>query len=176
MDAIGWDPFLHPLSATESITKISLCTLHCDTGCNKGNRCGGPPPGVCNPRQKDRHCEHRWALRHTLRARTQVWQLGLTELWNLPLHKDAPSYHRVSPGCLWTAGSLCAFLIRSDLQKVSGTTYAGTYWLHTAYDVDAKPVSNRKVKKTETCIYIVNNLRGSFQCVWTSKTLVNSCA
>ena len=54
----------------------------------------------------------------------------------------------VSLGCLWTAGFLCAFLIRSDLQKVSGTTYAGTYWLHTAYDVDAKPVSNRKVKKT----------------------------
>ena len=94
MDAIGWDLILHPLSATESITKISLCMFHCDTGCNKGNRCGGLPPGVCNPRQKDRQCKHRWALRHNLRARTQVWQLGLTQPWNLPLHKDASSYHR----------------------------------------------------------------------------------
>lgn len=94
MDAIGWDLFLPPLSATESITKISLCMFHCGTGCNKGNRCGGLPPGVCNPRQKDRQCKHRWALRHNLRARTQVWQLGLTQPWNLPLHKDASSYHR----------------------------------------------------------------------------------
>ena len=44
----------------------------------KGTDVAGQPPGVCNPRQKDRQCEHRWALRHNLWARTQVWQLGLT--------------------------------------------------------------------------------------------------
>lgn len=56
----------------------------------------------------------------------------------------------VSLGLLWTAGFLCAFLIRSDLQKYLESNLCGS--ILTAYSSwcwykETKPKSNRKVKK-----------------------------
>lgn len=41
-DTACWVPLLHHYQHTKAFTRISLKTLHCDTGHNEGNRCGGP--------------------------------------------------------------------------------------------------------------------------------------
>ena len=137
----------------------------------------GQPPGVCNPRRKDRQCDHRWALSHNLWARTQVWQLGLTQPWNLPSHKDASSYHRSLSGVplnsrlslcisdkIWLTKSLGNNLCRNIL-----TAYSSWCWCKARIKQEGKENVNLYLhyKQSEGLLSMCMNIKnpGLFLCL-----------